>query len=75
VQQVLDADKAAAAGRELYDDAYFDQLFAKVKPVLERRVSDSISGAVALITAAWVEAGRPALPLEPARVPRRVRRP
>jgi hypothetical protein len=75
VQQVLDADKSAVAGREFYDDTYFDLLFANVKPVLERRLSESISGAAALITAAWVEAGRPALPLEPSRTPRRVRRP
>ena len=75
VQQVLDADKAAVAGREFYDDAYFDQLFMKVKPVLEQRISDSIGGAAALITAAWVEAGRPAVPIDAPRVPRRVRRP
>jgi hypothetical protein len=43
--------------------------------VLEQRISDSIAGAAALITAAWVEAGRPAVPLDAPRVPRRVRRP
>jgi hypothetical protein len=74
VQSILDADKAAATGREFYDDAYFDRFFSTVKPILERRLSDSIGGAVGLITAAWVEAGRPALPLDAPRQPRRIRR-
>lgn len=74
VQAVLDADKAAVGGREFYDDAYFDQLFGSVKPILEKRLSDSIAGVAAIISAAWVEAGRPALPLDAPRTPRRVRR-
>ena len=74
VQAVLDADKAAVAGREFYDDAYFDELFVSVRPILEKRLSDSIAGVAAIISAAWVEAGRPALPLEAPRTPRRVRR-
>ena len=74
VQPVLDADKAAAAGREFYDDVYFAQLFAKVKPILEKRLSDSIGDVAGMITAAWVEAGRPALPLEAPNAPKKVRR-
>lgn len=74
VQPLLDADKAAIAGREFYDDTYFTQFFSKARPILEKRLSDSISGAASLITAAWVEAGRPALPVDAARTPRRVRR-
>ena len=74
VQAILDADKAAVSGRELYDDAYFEQLFERVKPILEKRLSDSIAGVAAMISAAWVEAGRPALPLDAPRTPRRVRR-
>jgi len=74
VQPILDADKAAATGREFYDDAYFDRFFSTVKPILEKRLSDSIGGAAGLITAAWVEAGRPALLLDAPRQPRRIRR-
>ena len=74
VQPVLDADKAAVAGRELYDDAYFDQFFGKVKLILERRLSDSIADVAAMIAAAWVDAGRPAVPLDVPNVPRKVRR-
>lgn len=74
VQPVLDADKAAVGGRELYDDAYFTLFFGKVKPILEGRLSDSIGGVASIITAAWVEAGRPALPLVVSNPPRKVRR-
>ena len=74
VQPVLDADKAAAAGREFYDDAYYDQFFEKVKPIVEKRLSDSISDVAAVITAAWVEAGRPAVPVDAPAGPRRIRR-
>ena len=75
VQPVLDADKAAVAGREFYDDAYFEQFFAKVKPILEKRLSDSIGDVAGMIAAAWVEAGRPALPLDAPNAPKKVRRP
>lgn len=73
VQTILDADKAAVDGREFYDEEYFTVFFGRVKPVLERRLSDSITGVASLITAAWIEAGKPALPLDPVRTPRRVR--
>ena len=42
VQPILEADKAAVAGREVYDDGYFELLFQKVRPILEDRLSDSI---------------------------------
>jgi hypothetical protein len=74
VQPILDADKAAVEGRELYDDQYFDRFFGKVQPILERRLSDSITSTASLITAAWIEAGRPALPVAEKRMPRKVRR-
>jgi hypothetical protein len=74
VQPVLDADKAAVQGREVYDDEYFEQFFAKVQPILERRLAESITDTASVIAAAWIEAGRPALPLEEKRLPRKVRR-
>jgi hypothetical protein len=74
VQPVLDADRAAVAGREFYDDVYFEQFFGKVKPILEKRLSDSIGDVAGMIAAAWVEAGRPALPLDAPNVPKKVRR-
>jgi hypothetical protein len=74
VQPVLDADRAAVSGRELYDDEYFSAFFAKVEPILVRRLSDAITTVASVITDAWIDAGRPPVPLEAPRTPRRVRR-
>ena len=74
VRPLLDADQAAVAGRDSYDDTYFTLFFSKARPILEQRLSDSISGVASVITAAWVEAGRPALPLDVTLTPRKVRR-
>lgn len=75
VQPVLDADREAVKGKDVYDDEYFAKLFAKVQPILERRLAESITDTASLIAAAWVEAGRVALPAaEGPRPPRKVRR-
>jgi hypothetical protein len=74
VQTILDADKAAVAGRELYDDEYFAIMFAKLKPLLEERLAASAAVVASAITAAWEEAGKPALPPDQPRTPRKVRR-
>ena len=67
VQPLLDADRAAVAGREVYDDGYFTLFFQKARPIIEQRLATSIRDVVSVITAAWVEAGRPAIPC-PSRV-------
>jgi hypothetical protein len=74
VQAILDADKAAVDGREIYDDAYFGAFYGKVKPVLEQRLAESITAVASAIAGAWEQAGRPALPLDAPKVPRKVRR-
>lgn len=75
VQQVLDADKAATVGREVYDDGYFAMMFGKLQPVLEKRLAESITDAASMITQAWIEAGRPSVPVQdPPRPPRKIRR-
>lgn len=74
VQPVLDADKAAVGGRDFYDDGYFTIFFAKAQSILEKRLSDAITGVASVITSAWVEAGRPALPLDAVNPPRKVRK-
>lgn len=71
---VLAADRQAVTGRDLYDDRYFRQFFNRVRPILERRIADSIAGTASVITAAWIDAGRPKLAVEQARTPRSVRR-
>ena len=75
VQPLLDADRAATAGRQHYDDGYYAMFFGKGRPLLERRLSESITAVASMITAAWVEAGRPALPPQaPRRSPAPIRR-
>lgn len=75
VQQVLEADKAAVEGREVYDDGYYTMMFAKLQPVLEKRLAESITDTASIITQAWIDAGRPAVPVQnPPRTPRKVRR-
>jgi len=74
VQLILDADKAAVAGREFYDDGYFDRFFAATRATLEKRLSDSITAVASMISAAWVEAGQPAVPVDVPKAPRPVRR-
>jgi len=61
VAPLLEADRQAHAGRTAYDDAYFDAFFARVKPVLERQLSDAITATAAYLAAAWRAAGQPAL--------------
>lgn len=75
VQPLLDADREATVGRDTYDDGYFAMVFGKTRPMLETRLAQSITDAASLITAAWVEAGRPAVPVKaPSRPPRPIRR-
>jgi hypothetical protein len=74
VQAILDADKAAVAGRDVYDDVYFELMLTKVKPVLEARLASAITATASAITSAWEQAGKPAMPVEVTRVARPVRR-
>lgn len=72
---VLSSDQAAAAGRESYDDGYFEAFGKGTLPTLERRLNTSIAAVAAVITGAWENAGRPAVPVEVPRTPRPIRRP
>ncbi|MGH9218255.1 MAG: hypothetical protein ACRD1W_03075, partial [Vicinamibacterales bacterium] len=74
-ENVLAVDRQATAGREFYDDAYFDALAKGTLTTLERRLNDSISAVASFIVGAWETAGKPAIPLEAERTPRRIRRP
>ena len=49
-------------------------MFAKTRPILEARLGESITATASVITAAWIEAGRPALPLDVKNPPRKIRR-
>ena len=71
---VLAADKKAIGDREVYDDKYFETLFAETRPILEKRLSDAITDVASMITSAWEQAGKPALSVNPApRAPQRRR--
>ena len=61
VPEILEADRRAIAGRDTYDDGYFEAFFTGVKPVLERQLSGAISATAAAITQAWHDAGDPPL--------------
>jgi len=74
VEPILAADKAIVAGREVYDDEYFALLFGRTRSIVERRLSESITHVASMIVDAWEEAGRPALPPDVPRTPRKVRR-
>jgi hypothetical protein len=74
VDGVLQADKTAVAGKEVYDDDYYEKFFTAVKPVLERRLSESITATAALIVGAWEAAGRPPVLLQEPRLLEKVAR-
>jgi hypothetical protein len=72
---VLEADKTAVAGRELYDDVYFDRLAKAQLGVMERRLNEAITAVASVVIGAWEQSGRPPLPVERTRSARPVRRP
>jgi hypothetical protein len=74
VPPILKADLEAIGSRDVYDDAYYAAFFRANRPVLERRLSESISAVAAMITGAWDAAGRPRLPLDPPSIPQQRRR-
>jgi hypothetical protein len=75
VDPILAADREATQGRDFYDDAYFAKLYEKTGPILEKRIAGAISGVASLVAQAWIDAGKPALPVEaPPRQPRPIRR-
>jgi hypothetical protein len=61
VAPLLAADKAAIAGKDTYDDEYFEKFFAGVKPMLERRLAEAVTATASMIAGAWQEAGKPEL--------------
>jgi hypothetical protein len=72
VDPILKADDEAVAGKDVYDDDYFEKFFARVKPILERRLAESITATAGIIIGAWELAGKPVLTLEGARPAQKV---
>ena len=75
VDPILKADTEAIAGKDTYDDAYFEAFFVKVRPVLERRLAGSITATAGMIMGAWQLAGKPVPTLKGARPVQKVRKP
>jgi hypothetical protein len=74
VDAILAADRAASAGRTAYDDQYFEELFKKTQPILEKRLASAITGVASVINSAWIQAGKPAVPADaPPRPPRPIK--
>jgi len=69
---MLAADRTAAAGREFYDDGFYEAFKAEALPVVDQRVAASIAATAAFITGAWERAGKPVVPVTLTRGPRRV---
>jgi hypothetical protein len=70
---IMRADKAAAAGKDAYDDDYYEKFFVAVKPLLDRQLSGAISATAGLIIGAWEAAGKPVVPTTDARPLQRIR--
>jgi hypothetical protein len=75
VPQILESDRSAIGTKDVYDDEYFEKFFTNIRPVLEERLSQSITATASIITAAWEQAGRPVLKLERPRAVQKVRKP
>ena len=73
VDELLAADKVALGKKDVYDDAYFEAFFARVEPMLERRLGEAVTATASMILGAWEQAGRPTPILEMPRTPQRVR--
>jgi hypothetical protein len=75
VVRILQADTEAAAGRDTYDDEYFEKFFAKVRPILDERLSAAVTATAGVIIGAWEQAGRPAVKLDGVRPPQKIKKP
>jgi hypothetical protein len=74
VDPLLRADREAIGNRDVYDDAYFEAFFMKVRPLLEERLAAATTATASMIVSAWEQAGRPALKNGDARPLQRVQR-
>jgi hypothetical protein len=75
VDAILKADTEAIGTKDVYDDQYYETFFTKVRPVLERRIAESITATAGVIIGAWELAGKPAVKLDRARPVQKVRKP
>jgi hypothetical protein len=74
IDGLLKADKDATGAKDTYDEAYYEALFQRVKPMMEERLSMAITATASMIVSAWEQAGRPNLHPVITREPRKVQR-
>jgi hypothetical protein len=72
---LMKADVDAIGDRDIYDDRYYEAFFKAQRPVMERRLNESIAAVAAMIAGAWEAAGKPVVPVTPPSTPERRRRP
>ena len=75
VPRILEADRSAIGAKDTYDDAYFEQFFTGIRPVLERQLAGAITATASAIVSAWTQAGKPALKLDVPRSVQKVKKP
>lgn len=75
VDPILKADTAAAAGKDTYDDDYYETFFTKVRPILEQRLGEAITATAGVIVGAWEQAGRPVVKMKGARPVQPIKKP
>ena len=75
VDPILKADTESIAGKNVYDDDYYDKFFTRVRPALERRLSEAITATAGIIIGAWEQAGRPTIKLNGPRPIQKVSKP
>lgn len=75
VDPILKADTAASAGKDTYDDDYYETFFTTVRPILEQRLGEAITATAGVIIGAWEQAGRPVVKMDGARPVQTIKRP
>jgi hypothetical protein len=64
LEQILLADRRARQGLSDYTDEYYDRFYNLVGPVLIQRLSDAATDVGSYWLTAWINAGKPQLPLQ-----------
>jgi len=65
MDSLLNADKFAYEKANLeYNDVYYQSLWSRTKGFTVKMITGSSKSLAALINQAWVEAGRPTVPME-----------
>lgn len=70
---IMKADTAAIAGKDTYDDDYYEKFFTAMRPTVEAQMGAAITATASLIIGAWEQAGKPVMTTDRPRQLQRVR--